>query len=183
MDEILPGSLLIADPFLKDPNFSRSAIIICEHQESGSFGFVLNKEYPQELSELVNDLDNAKFPVYYGGPVQKDTLHFLHQCPHLISGGFEVTDGIYWGGEFGDVIELVNQQRLSEKDIRFFLGYSGWSEGQLEGEMKHKSWIVTLASKTLVFRKDIDNTWKDALKQLGGEYKQMINYPLDPQLN
>ena len=76
---------------------------------------------------------------------------------------------IAYGNAAGDVIELVNQQRLSEKDIRFFLGYSGWSEGQLEGEMKQKSWIVTSASKTLVFRNDIDNTWKDALKQLGGK--------------
>ncbi len=183
MDELIPGKLLIADPFLRDPNFKRSVIIICEHQDSGSFGFVLNKEYPQPLGELISDLHHSDFPVYYGGPVQRDTIHFLHQCPDLITGGFEICDGIYWGGDFSDVVELVNLQKLSPKDIRFFLGYSGWGEGELEEEMKQKSWITSWANKRLIFRQDADNTWKDALMQLGGEYQQMINYPIDPQLN
>ena len=181
--ELLPGKLLIADPFLRDPNFMRSVILICEHQDAGSFGFVLNKEYHQELGDLITDLQNAKFPVYYGGPVQQDTVHFLHQCPDLIPGGFEITDGIYWGGDFSEVVQLVNTNKLTNKDIRFFLGYSGWGEGQLEEEMKQKSWITSEANKRLIFKADASNTWKDALKQLGGEYVQMVNYPIDPQLN
>lgn len=183
MVQLSAGELLIADPFLKDPNFKRTVVFICEHQDNGSFGFVLNKRYEQDLGELVKDLEGNSFPVYYGGPVQLDTIHFLHQCPGLIRGGQEVTDGIFWGGDFEDVADLVKTNQLKEKDIRFFLGYSGWSEGQLEEEMKTKSWITTKAKRTLVFTKNTDNTWKDALKQLGGEYEQMINYPSDPQLN
>jgi putative transcriptional regulator len=183
MVDLLPGKLLIADPFLRDPNFMRSVIIICEHQDAGSFGFVLNREYSQELGDLVSDLKHADFPVYYGGPVQQDTIHFLHQCPDLIPGGFEIIDGIFWGGDFKEVVELVNSNRLSNTDIRFFLGYSGWGEGQLEEEMKQKSWITSDANKRLIFRLDATNTWKDALKQLGGEYEQMVNYPIDPRLN
>ncbi len=161
----------------------RTVIILCEHKQTGSFGFVLNKEYPEELGTLISDLANGDFRVYFGGPVQKDTVHFLHQCPDLIPGGFEITDGIYWGGEFAEVVELVNQNKLTKNDIRFFLGYSGWGAGQLEEEMKQKSWITGDANKRLVFNTSADATWKDALQQLGGEYKQMINYPIDPQLN
>ena len=183
MSLITAGEILIADPFLRDPNFMRTVVFICEHQESGSFGFVLNKKYEQVLGDLISDLEGNDFPVYYGGPVQLDTVHFLHQRPELISGGLEVTDGIYWGGDFADVAELIKQNRLREIDIRFFIGYSGWSEGQLEEEMKTKSWITSHGTRPLIFPKNVDNTWKEALRQLGGEYEQMVNYPIDPQLN
>jgi putative transcriptional regulator len=183
MVQVSSGEILIADPFLKDPNFMRTVVFICEHQDSGSFGFVLNKKYEQDLGDLISDLEGNTFPVYYGGPVQLDTVHFLHQRPELISGGLEVTDGIYWGGDFGDVAELLKTNRLREIDIRFFIGYSGWSEGQLDEEMKTKSWITSKATRPLIFPKKVDNTWKEALRQLGGEYEQMVNYPIDPQLN
>lgn len=183
MDEILPGKLLIADPFLRDPNFMRSVVFICEHKSEGSFGFVLNRIYDHFLGELVAGLEASHFPVYYGGPVQIDTIHFLHQCPHLISGGVEVANGIFWGGDFEEVSELIKADRLTEQDVRFFIGYSGWGEGQLDEEMKLKSWITANGTRKLIFPEDVNNTWKDALKQLGGEYIQMINYPIDPQLN
>jgi putative transcriptional regulator len=183
MADITPGILLISDPFLKDPNFMRTVVLVCEHREEGSFGFVLNKTFDQELGDLVKDAEGIRFPVYEGGPVQKDTLHFLHQCPDLIPGGIEVVDGIFWGGDFEEVLLLLKEKKLGKKDIRFFLGYSGWSEGQLLGELAEKSWITREASKPLVFNMDTQQIWKDALGELGGEYSQMINYPIDPQLN
>lgn len=181
--DISAGEILIADPFLRDPNFMRTVVFICEHQLTGSFGFVLNKKYEQDLGDLIADLEGNTFPVYYGGPVQLDTVHFLHQRPELISGGIEVIDGIFWGGDFSDVTELIKTNKLREIDIRFFIGYSGWSEGQLDEEMKTKSWITSQATRPLIFTKHIDETWKRALQQLGGEYEQMVNYPIDPQLN
>jgi putative transcriptional regulator len=183
MPDIKPGSILIADPFLKDPNFKRTVIFICEHQQEGSFGFVLNKEYDQYLGDLFEDLVDNKFPVYFGGPVQLDTIHFLHSCPHLISGGYEVADGIFWGGDFEEVVQLLKAGKLSSSDIRFFIGYSGWGEGQLLEEMEQKSWITSDATQDLVFVDDVNETWKMALRNLGGEYVQLINYPIDPQLN
>lgn len=183
MVDILAGKLLIADPFLRDPNFVRSVVFICEHKDEGSFGFVLNKKYGQRLGELVKDLALSDVPVYYGGPVQIDTLHFLHQRPDLIPDGVIVTDEIFWGGDFETVVELIKDNRLTDRDIRFFIGYSGWGEGQLQEEMKSKSWIIGEGTRKLIFPAEVDNTWKDALKQLGGEYLQLINYPLDPQLN
>ena len=183
MVEIVPGKLLIADPFLRDPNFMRSVVFICEHKDDGSFGFVLNRRYEQLLGELIGGLESSIFPVYYGGPVQIDTIHYLHQRPDLIPGGAEVTDGIFWGGAFETIIELLKADQLTERDIRFFIGYSGWGEGQLDEEMKLKSWITGEGTRKLIFPANVDNTWKDALKQLGGEYGQMVNYPIDPQLN
>jgi putative transcriptional regulator len=183
MVQISAGKILIADPFLKDPNFKRSVVIVCEHQDSGSFGFVLNKLYEQVLGDLIADLEGSTFPVYYGGPVQLDTIHFLHRCPELISGGFEISEGIFWGGDFEEVADLIKADRLRETDIRFFIGYSGWGEGQLEEEMKLKSWITSKATPPLIFPTNANNIWKDALKELGGEYELMTNYPIDPQLN
>lgn len=183
MIDLATGVLLISDPFLKDPNFLRTVVVLCDHQYEGSFGFVLNKLYEQKIGELVPDLEGIDFPVYYGGPVQTNTLHFLHQRPELIDGGVLVTDNVYWGGDFETVIELLQQNRLKQNDIRFYVGYSGWGEGQLEDELKSKSWITSQGTGKLIFHRNAGMIWKDALKNLGGEYVQMINYPIDPQLN
>ena len=120
MIDITPGTLLISDPFLKDPNFLRTVVLLCDHQSEGSFGFVLNKRYEQSIGDLMQDLEGINFPVYYGGPVQVDSLHFLHQRPELIEGGLPLTDGIFWGGDFEQVIELLKENKLSKNDIRFF---------------------------------------------------------------
>jgi putative transcriptional regulator len=182
---IEPGSgiLLISDPFLKDPNFMRTVVFLCEHQDQGSFGFVLNRKYENTIDELVPELEGYKIPLYYGGPVQMDTIHFLHQYPMEISGGQEVMKGIFWGGDFDKVIEMIKNNELDENRIRFFIGYSGWSDGQLNNELQDKSWLTVKATRKLVFHKDYKEIWKDSLKQLGGDYEIMINFPIDPQLN
>ncbi len=183
MVQVQSGILLISDPFLKDPNFLRTVVLLCEHQTEGSLGFILNRLFPQTIGDLISGLEECNFPVYYGGPVQKDTIHFLHKRPDLIEEGIEIIDGIYWGGDFGEVVELIKEKKLLQNDIRFFLGYSGWGEQQLENELKEKSWITREAMRKLVFHKNTDAIWKDALIDLGGEYSQMTNYPIDPQLN
>ena len=178
-----PGILLIADPFLKDPNFLRTVVFLCEHKEEGSFGFVLNRQYENTLDELIPELDEHKFPVYYGGPVQQDTIHFLHQYPEEIPGGLEVLKGVFWGGDFDKLVELIKRGTIDPQKIRFYIGYSGWSDGQLKDEIKEKSWLTVKATRNLLFHKQYEEIWKDALKQLGGDYEMMINFPIDPQLN
>jgi putative transcriptional regulator len=183
MISLSKGILLIANPFLKDPNFSRTVIFLCEHIQEGSFGFVLNKKFAQSLNELLPDLVDVDFPVYMGGPVQGDTLHFLHQYPELISGGEEVADGIYWGGNFESLLIHLKNNEISQEKIRFFIGYSGWTQGQLDFEMKEESWLTVKPTRKLIFETTPANVWKDALTHLGGNYKMMINFPLDPQFN
>ena len=177
------GILLIADPFLKDPHFMRSVVIICEHQKEGTVGFVLNKPFDQMLDALITSFKGFAIPVFYGGPVQKDTIHFLHQYPDLIPGGQEIMKGIYWGGDFEIVTQLVKNNQLDLAKIRFFIGYSGWSKDQLNEELKDKTWLTVKATRNLIFHSFPDKIWKDSLKQLGGEYEMMINFPIDPQLN
>ncbi|MEP6682565.1 MAG: YqgE/AlgH family protein [Parafilimonas sp.] len=183
MEKIEAGNILIADPFLKDPNFLRTAIFLCEHETEGSFGLVLNKKLEYVISDLMNDLEDCDFPVFFGGPVQQNTIHFLHTQPGLITGGEKITNEIYWGGEFDEVISLLKRNKLSQQDIRLFLGYSGWGTDQLESELQEHTWLTTYASPQLIFTDDINSIWKNALKQLGGKYEQLIHYPIDPQLN
>lgn len=177
------GTLLIANPFLKDPNFSRSVIFLCDHKDEGSFGFVLNKKFSKTLSELVPEFEDLSLPVFQGGPVQGDTLHFLHQFPELISGGEEVFKNIYWGGNFESLLINLRNNDIDPNLIRFFIGYSGWTEGQLDNELKEESWLTVPATRDLIFNTDPDDIWKNSLKHLGGDYEMMINFPLDPQLN
>ncbi len=176
------GTLLIANPFLKDPNFVRSVIFICEHNDHGTFGFVLNKNYTLTLNEIIPEMEPS-YPVFAGGPVQTDSLHFLHQYPDLIPGGEEVLDGIFWGGNFESLRIHLISGNIKQDKIRFFVGYSGWTEGQLDDELKADSWLTAMGTRKIIFKTPAGNTWKDSLKLLGGDYEMMINYPLDPQLN
>jgi len=178
-----PGILLIADPFLKDPNFMRTVVFLCEHQDEGSFGFVLNRNYDYTLDELVNGLDDLKLPVFYGGPVQMDTIHFLHQYPEKIPGGYEIAEGVFWGGDFDVAIQMIRKGEVNLQRIRFYIGYSGWGTGQLNDELKEKSWLTVKANRKIVFHKETEEIWKESLKLLGGDYEMMINFPIDPQLN
>jgi putative transcriptional regulator len=183
MIEPAAGVLLIADPFLKDPNFLRTVVFLCEHKDVGSFGFVLNRQYENTLGELLPDLEGQDIPVYYGGPVQVDTIHFLHQYPTEIPGGVEVLNGIYWGGDFDALIDLLKKEQVERSRIRLFIGYSGWGEGQLDAEITEKTWLTVKATKKLIFHSDHKEVWKDSIKHLGGDYEMMVNFPIDPQLN
>ncbi|MBA4167521.1 MAG: YqgE/AlgH family protein [Chitinophagaceae bacterium] len=178
-----PGTLLIAEPFLKDPNFKRTVIFICDHHDQGSFGFVLNRAYGHNLDELMNNVGDLKIPVYYGGPVQLDTIHFLHEYPDKITGSYEIVNGICWGGDFELAIDLLKKGHIHSSGIRFFIGYSGWSQGQLPDEMEQISWLTAEATLKIVFHENTNEIWKDAVTGLGGDYTMMVNFPTDPQLN
>jgi putative transcriptional regulator len=177
------GILLIAEPFLKDPHFTRSVALICEHDQEGTVGFVLNKPFDETLDSLMSNFEGFPVPVFYGGPVQINTVHFLHQYPKLIPGGQQILKDIYWGGDFEIASQLIKNNEIDLAKIRFFIGYSGWSKGQLKDELKEKTWITAKATSNLIFHSSPDKIWKDSLRQLGGDYEMMINYPIDPQLN
>ncbi len=174
---------MISEPFLPDPNFERTVVLMCEHNDEGSFGFVMNKPSEVMLHDILEEVENEDQRIYIGGPVQHDTLHFVHRSRD-IEGGTELTPGLFCGGNFEQVQLYLNSGQIQTKDIRFFVGYSGWGAGQLEKEQKLNSWIVTPpASGDIVFDNPVEDLWKSVLKQLGGRYEVYSNYPTDPRLN
>ncbi len=183
MVEIEKGQLLIAEPFMKDENFQRSVVLLCQQDDDGSIGILVNKEIEHDISFFLEDFSGLNIPVFDGGPVGKDHVHFLHQYPELISGGEHIIDNIYWGGDYEAAVKHIKNRSINQTRIRFYLGYSGWGKNQLRKEMKHKSWMCTEATSKLVFQTDPTLIWKNAVKKLGDEFLPMINYPLDPSFN
>ena len=177
------GDLLIAQPsILTDTTFSRAVILLTEHGNNGSVGFVLNRLSKYKLNDLFSDLE-VDFPVFKGGPVGMDNLYFIHSVPKLIPDSVKISKDIYWGGNFKAVKSLLQKDLLQHKDIRFFLGYSGWSKGQLFSELKEKSWIVKTNSYKNVFLTNPKTLWKNEILKLGNKYKIWANAPIDPRLN
>lgn len=178
------GKLLIAEPSLTgDVSFNRSVVLLAEHNEEGSVGFILNKPLEYQISDLVTEISKP-FQVYNGGPVEQDNLYFIHKVPHLIDNSVEISDGIYWGGDFDKTVDLINNQIISEDDIRFFLGYSGWSSLQLDKELLSKSWIVVKNEhQSKIIQKSSSAFWKEKMLELGGDYLLWSNAPENPSLN
>lgn len=178
------GKLLIAEPSLTgDVSFNRSVVLLAEHNEEGSVGFILNKPLEYQINDLVNEIV-IPFQVYNGGPVEQDNLYFIHKVPHLIDNSIEISDGIYWGGNFDTTVNLINEKIISEDDIRFFLGYSGWSSLQLDEELSSKTWIVaTNEYESQIIKKSSVAFWKEKMIELGGDYLLWSNAPENPSLN
>lgn len=181
--QVKKGNLLIAKPFLGDPNFERGVILICEHQSPGTFGFVLNQITELFLGDVLEETIYQDVPLHLGGPVEKNTLHFIHRRPDIISGGTEIMEGVYWGGDFENLQKLLNLNAIREDDVMFFIGYSGWGEGQLDEELSQDSWIVTDTTSDFLFTTPSDHFWREILRGMGGEYRSIAHYPTDPRLN
>ena len=178
------GDLLISEPFLPDPNFERTVVLVCEHGDDGTFGLVLNKITDLTLNDVMDEEFSFLGKLNLGGPVEQNTLHFLHRLDTPIEGTVKIGDGLFWSGNFEQVKALIHSGVIEEKDIRFFIGYSGWSNGQLREELDKQSWFVmTSASSRQVFDLDVDELWKSVLSEMGGKYKVFSNYPSDPRLN
>jgi putative transcriptional regulator len=178
-----PGKLLVSEPFLADPNFERTIIIMCEHNDDGSFGFVLNKPSLAKVADVLDELKKFKGMAFVGGPVQQDTLQYVHRIPGL-DNAIEILEGVYWGGDFEKIRLLIETKQINKADIKFFLGYSGWSAGQLNDELKENSWIVSdQVDAELIFETDPEIMWQKALKLMGGRFSVYSNYPLDPRMN
>lgn len=183
MAELSKGILLLAEPFMMDQNFKRTVILLCEHNKEGSFGFVLTKDAPLLLPDAMDGVEGFRAPLFIGGPVETDTLHFLHQLGNAIPGTEEVAPGLYWGGDFQVLKELIVKGEISIDEVRFFLGYSGWYPGQLKEEMNESSWITHQANSDYVFNTSGKNLWKQVLQEKGGDYSLMVNFPENPILN
>jgi len=181
---IKKGHLLIAEPsILGDLSFNRSVILLADHNTEGSVGFILNKPLDYSVNDLVPEVD-ATFTIYNGGPVEQDNLYFIHNIPELIPNSVEISNGIFWGGDFEKTRDLINNGSINKDNIRFFLGYTGWDANQLETEMNANSWIIIENSyKNNILKKSSSDFWKEQIMELGGEYLIWSNAPENPMLN
>lgn len=179
------GSLLLSEPFMLDPHFKRTVVLICEHDKTnGTVGFILNRTVDHiKVADALADFDMVQDALYYGGPVANDNLHYLHRYGAQIEDSMKIIDGVYWGGNFEQITEELKSGKLDSAGFRFFMGYSGWDPGQLNFELENDSWIIANAKAAHIFEMSSDALWKSVLDSMGGKFKQIKNYPEHPSLN
>ena len=178
------GNLLIAEPsIIGDISFNRAVILLADHNALGSVGFILNKPLNYNLKDLIEGTE-SDFTVYNGGPVEQDNLYFIHKSPDLIPNSIEISNGIFWGGDFNVVLDLINENKISKNDIRFFLGYSGWDEQQLDTELQSNTWLVSEnIHNNEIIAKSCTTFWREKMLELGGDYSIWSNAPENPSYN
>lgn len=178
------GKLLLAEPFMLDPNFRRSAVMVCEHNDQeGTVGFILNKPLKVPVADLIAEMPDIESPVFFGGPVATDSIHFLHNVGDLLEESVEVLKGVYWGGNFDKLKFLIQSRLILPHNIRFFVGYSGWSAGQLTEELEYHSWIISEMDPNYLFKSKPGALWRQAMHNLGTTYSVIAQMPDQHVLN
>lgn len=181
---IKKGILLLSEPFIEDTNFSLTVIYICEHLKDGTIGLIINKQTKFLIGDAIPELDYFEAPLYYGGPVEPETLHFLHTYGNLIEDSLEVSEGLYWNGNFETLKTLISTNQISPENIRFYIGYTGWEQGQLNREIKEKAWIVIDNTHSHIFSTEPQNLWRQILRDSGNDDLRIkSHFPENPQFN
>ena len=177
------GRILISKPFSGDAYFDKSVVYLTESSDNGFVGFILNKPVLTNISMAHQKNHSGTWNLWFGGPVRSEYVYFIHTAgPEVIPGSIQVADGIYWGGNFNEVSRKIENGEINEKSVRFFLGYSGWENDQLDKEINEKFWIVGKLEPSIIMNTEAD-IWKEAVKNLGGRYRVWENLPPDPILN
>lgn len=178
------GGLLLAAPFMKDRYFFRAVVLLCETGEQGALGYILNQKAKISLKKVLKEEIISDFPLYIGGPVERNTLHYLHRIPSLAEESTPVAKGLYWGKSFDKLLELLQKKPLNATQIRFFVGYSGWDSSQLTKEVSELSWMVQNAPLLRhVFESPASALWSEVLSDMGKPYIHFAHFPKNPALN
>ena len=177
------GKILISEPFLPDTFFNRSIVYLTDHSSQGSVGFILNKKLDLQVSAAIEGFESWDENLSLGGPVAPDTLHYLHNLGDLIPKSVLVEGNIFWGGDIDNIRELIKTGKINKSQIRFFLGYSGWSAGQLERELKENSWVIAKVNSNIVLNNSGDDIWKKVLRGFKNKYKMWADFPDSPEMN
>jgi len=178
------GCFLISDPFENDAFFERSVVFLCEHNDEGSFGFVLNNPLDLGLSTLLNSDEFPEDPVYVGGPVAGNQLFYLHDAKEPMGECFDCENGIYFSGDIDNLKEQFVRYKGLPFHTKFFIGYSGWSAGQLEGEIESLAWIVAKnIPMDFIFEKETARLWGKCMELQGPKFSMIAKFPKNPQEN
>ena len=175
----LAGSLLVAHPNMRDPNFRRSVLFISAHDPNdGALGIILNRPLEKQVADLVSDAPPqglATVPVFLGGPVGKNQLMFA-ALEWKKGEGLKLNHNV-------DIAEANERVTDDPDSIRAFVGYAGWSAGQLEAEMKEKAWILQKPTRAALSAKRLPKLWFEIMRGLGPWFKMLAAAPDDPSLN
>ena len=182
--KITNGKVLLAEPFMLDPNFKRSVVLVCDHtNDDGTIGFILNKPLNMKINDLISDFPEIEAEVYYGGPVATDTVHYIHNVGDLLEESVQVERGVFWGGNYEKLKFLIDSRLILPHNIRFFVGYSGWSAGQLFEELDIPSWVVTDMHANYLFKTRPKKMWRKVMQSLGDRYAVISQMPDQVCLN
>jgi putative transcriptional regulator len=166
-----------------DGNFRRTVVYLTEYNDKGALGFILNRPLDYKVEDLVLDFPQFNDLAFFGGPVATNTIHYIHKVGHILDDSVEINEGIFWGGDFTKLKTLISEKLITEKDIRFYVGYSGWSAGQLEDEIINGAWIIAQIDSNYIFKfKNID-LWKKVLENKGDNYEIIAQMPETFYLN
>lgn len=184
---VSPGAFLASGPDLLDPNFSHTVVLMCRHADEGAYGLVLNRKSELRVSEVLAEhelLRRSDLPLFVGGPVSLETMQILHRAPERIRGGVELDEQLWIGGDLDDIARYaLEAPEEAALNLRLFLGYSGWSPGQLEFELSSGSWLPAPGSAARVFQPEIQSLWRNVISDLGPDYRALANQPPDPEWN
>ena len=176
------GRIIISEPFLPGNFFSRSAVLLVDYSATGAVGFILNKPFETKIMELMAITPDYHPEIFAGGPVSNDSLFYIHTLGNMIEGSIHVKDDLFWGGDFNQLKLLIAEGVAKSDQVKFFVGYSGWSPGQLEDEIVENSWLVSEADIHQVMKSN-QNFWLESVKNAGGHYEAWLNFPEDPNSN
>jgi len=143
MSDLKAGFYIKSTDALIGSFFENTTILIVEHNEEGSLGFVINKSFEKSLHELIEFNYTKPFPLMDGGPVDREHLFVLHKRPDIIDGGKQMLNGLYLGGNMEQVIEAINIRGANQLEIQLFIGYCGWDPGELKAEVEEGSWTFS----------------------------------------
>jgi len=176
---IKPGLMLYADPRMEDAYFKRTAVLICSYSKNeGALGFIINRPLTLRVNEVLPSEPHIARTIGFGGPVADDQLFFLHTLESLKPDTIPVHAPVYWGGDFDVLSGLIKEGRAPESSVSFFVGYSGWSAGQLEEELMSGAWLSDYPEPNSFWpKKGRERLWKDKMNAQGGNYAVWANFP------
>jgi putative transcriptional regulator len=177
------GRILISEPFLSDSYFKRSVVFLTEHNEEGTVGFVLNKPIDMRIEDVMQDFPSIDSGISVGGPVNTNTVHYIHTLGEKLPDSVHVKSNIWWGGNFDALKEMIIAGQVKGHELRFFLGYSGWSPNQLEDEIHQNAWLVGEIPPQMIMTGIKNDFWNEVLLKMQNKYQVWANFPENPGLN
>lgn len=182
--QLAAGKVLISEPFLNDPNFARSVVLLTHYKpDEGAVGFIINKPTDLKVSDVLDSFMDDQFLFHIGGPVEPETLFFLHTLAAKLDDSHEVFDHLHWSANYEGIQTLISIDQADHTQVKFLGGYSGWSPGQLEEEMKEKAWLISALSAAQIMNGNPHELWRIAMENLGPKFSIMANFPENPSMN